>query len=142
MKIIEEHINKKQPEGLKPDGTPYNILIIDDSMFIVKQISQILASESYNIIDTATDGEEGVRKYKELYPKVDLVTLDITMPKKDGLQVLKEIIDFDKEAKVIIISAIGKQDFVKEALLLGAKNYIVKPLNREKVLERVKKVLI
>ena len=64
------------------------------------------------------------------------------MPKKDGIQVLKEIVDFDKEAKIIIISAIGKQDFVKEALLIGAKNYIVKPLNREKVLERVKKVLM
>ena len=72
---------------------------------------------------------------------MDLVTLDITMPKKDGLQVLREVIEFDKEAKIIMISAIGKQGFVKEALLLGAKNYIVKPLNREKVLERLKKVL-
>ncbi len=139
---IEEHINKKKAEGLKNDGTPYNILIVDDSMFIVKQLQQILSSESYNIIDTATDGEEGIRKYKELYPKIDLITLDITMPKKDGLQVLKEIIEFDKDAKIIIISAIGKQDYVKEALLLGAKNYIVKPLNREKVLERVRKVLM
>lgn len=139
---IEEHINKKKAEGLKNDGTPYNILIVDDSMFIVKQLQQILSSESYNIIDTATDGEEGIRKYKELYPKIDLITLDITMPKKDGIQVLKEIIEFDKDAKIIIISAIGKQDYVKEALLLGAKNYIVKPLNRDKVLERVKKVLM
>jgi two-component system chemotaxis response regulator CheY len=142
MRIIEEHINKKKADGVKPDGTPYNVLIVDDSMFIVKQLSQILSSESYKVIDTATDGEEGVRKYKELYPKVDLVTLDITMPKKDGLQVLKEVIEFDKDAKIIIISAIGKQDYVKEALLLGAKNYIVKPLNREKVLERLKKVLM
>lgn len=142
MRIIEEHINKKKADGVKADGTPYNILIVDDSMFIVKQLTQILSSEAYNIIDTGTDGEEGVRKYKELYPKVDLVTLDITMPKKDGLQVLKEIMEFDKDAKIVIISAIGKQDYVKEALLLGAKNYIVKPLNREKVLERVRKVLI
>ncbi|PKL11598.1 MAG: two-component system response regulator [Spirochaetae bacterium HGW-Spirochaetae-6] len=142
MKVIEEHINKKRPEGLKADNTSYNILIIDDSMFIVKQLAQILSSESYNVIDTASDGEEGVRKYKELFPKVDLVTLDITMPKKDGLQVLKEIIDFDKDARIVIISAIGKQDYVKEALLLGAKNYIVKPLNREKVLERIRKVLM
>ena len=111
---IEEHINKKKAEGLKNDGTPYNILIVDDSMFIVKQLQQILSSESYNIIDTATDGEEGIRKYKELYPKIDLITLDITMPKKDGLQVLKEIIEFDKDAKIIIISAIGKQDYVKK----------------------------
>lgn len=141
-RVIEEHINQKRPDGLKPDGTPYNILVVDDSMFIIKQLMQILGSEAYNVIDTATDGEEGIRKYKELYPKVDLVTLDITMPKKDGLQVLKELIEFDKDAKIIMISAIGKQGYVKEALLLGAKNYIVKPLNREKVLERVKKVLM
>jgi len=142
VKVIEEHINQKRAEGLKADGTPYNILIVDDSMFIVKQLQQIFSSEAYNVIDTAADGEEGIRKYKELYPKIDLVTLDITMPKKDGLQVLKEVIEFDKEAKIIMISAIGKQDYVKEALILGAKNYIVKPLNREKVLERVRKVLM
>jgi two-component system chemotaxis response regulator CheY len=130
------------PMGVKPNGESYNVLVVDDSMFIVKQLTQILASEKFNVIATGADGEEGVSKFKEFKQKIDLVTLDITMPKKDGLQALKEIIEFSPEAKVIMVSAIGKQEYVKEALLLGAKNYIVKPLNRTKVLERIKKVII
>jgi two-component system chemotaxis response regulator CheY len=83
----------------------------------------------------------GLERYKELYPNVDLVTMDITMPNMDGLTALQKIIDFDKNAKVIMISALGKQDLVKQALLAGAKNYIVKPLDRKKVLERIAHVL-
>lgn len=130
------------PMGLKANSEPYNVLVVDDSMFIVKQLTQILSSERFNVIATASDGEEGVAKYKDLRGKIDIVTLDITMPKKDGLQALKEIVEFDANAKIIMVSAIGKQEYVKEALLLGAKNYIVKPLNRNKVLERIKKVLM
>ncbi|ADK82022.1 response regulator [Sediminispirochaeta smaragdinae] len=130
-------INERKPDGLKPDGTPYRVLIVDDSMFVSKQISQILTSEGFEIAGTASDGEEGLEKYKELYPNIDLVTMDITMPKMDGVTSLEKIIEFDKEARVIMISALGKQDLVKKALMLGAKNYIVKPLDRAKVLERV-----
>ena len=83
------------------------------------------------------DGEEGVEKYKELYPNVDLVTMDITMPKMDGVTALEKIIEFDKDARIVMVSALGKQDLVKKSLLLGAKNYIVKPLDRKKVLERI-----
>ncbi len=78
-----------------------------------------------------------MEKYKELYPNVDLVTMDITMPKMDGVTALEKIIEFDKNARIVMISALGKQDLVKKSLLLGAKNYIVKPLDRPKVLERV-----
>jgi two-component system chemotaxis response regulator CheY len=130
-------LNNKTPDGLKPDGSPYRVLIIDDSMFVTKQIGQILTSEGFEIAATASDGEEGVEKYKELFPNVDLVTMDITMPKMDGVTALEQIIAFDKDAKVVMISALGKQDLVKSALIKGAKNYIVKPLDRGKVLERV-----
>ena len=78
-----------------------------------------------------------MEKYKEHYPNVDLVTMDITMPKMDGVTALEKIIEFDKNARVVMISALGKQDLVKKALMIGAKNYIVKPLDRKKVLERV-----
>jgi two-component system chemotaxis response regulator CheY len=130
-------INERAADGLKPDGTSYRVLIVDDSMFVAKQLSQILTSEGFEVLGTAGDGEEGVTKYKELYPKVDLVTMDITMPKMDGVTALEQIIAFDKDAKVIMVSALGKQDLVKKSLLMGAKNYIVKPLDRKKVLERI-----
>lgn len=131
------NINERKAEGLKPDGTPYRVLVVDDSMFVTKQISQILTSEGFDVVATANDGQEGLEKYKELYPNVDLVTMDITMPRMDGVTSLEKIIEFDKDARIIMISALGKQDLVKKSLLLGAKNYIVKPLDRNKVLERV-----
>lgn len=131
------NINERKADGMKPEGGAYKVLVVDDSMFVTKQISQILTSEGFEIVGTAKDGAEGLEKYKELFPSVDLVTMDITMPKMDGVTALEKIIEFDKNARVIMISALGKQDLVKKSLLLGAKNYIVKPLDRKKVLERV-----
>ena len=134
-------INERPPEGLKEDGSCYKILVVDDSMFVVKQLGQILTSEGYEIVATAVDGKVGVDKYKELCPHVDLVTMDITMPKMDGITALEQIMAFDKNAKVVMVSALGKEELVKKSLMLGAKSYIVKPLDRKKVLERIAKVL-
>ncbi len=134
-------INEKAPDGLKPDGSSYRVLIVDDSMFIAKQLGQILSSEGFEIAGTATDGVAGLEKYKELFPNVDLVTMDITMPVMDGVSALEKIIEFDKNAVVVMVSALGKEDVVKKSLLIGAKSYIVKPLDRKKVLERVVSVL-
>lgn len=134
-------INERPPEGLKSDGTAYKVLIVDDSMFVSKQLGQILASEGYDVVATAIDGVDGVEKYKELCPHVDLVTMDITMPKMDGITALEQIMAFDKNAKVVMVSALGKEELVKKSLMLGAKSYIVKPLDRKKVLERISKVL-
>ncbi len=130
-------INERKPDGMREDGEPYKVLVVDDSMFVTKQIGQILTSEGFDVVGTAGDGQEGLEKYKELYPNVDVVTMDITMPKMDGVTALEKILEFDKNAKVIMISALGKQDLVKKSLLIGAKNYIVKPLDRKKVLERI-----
>jgi two-component system chemotaxis response regulator CheY len=127
----------RQREGIRPDGSPYQVLIIDDSVFVTKQLSQILMSEGFEIIDVAYDGEEGVKKFEALKDKIDLVTMDVTMPKLDGLAALEKILSIDPKAQVVMISALGKQELVKESLLKGAKNYIVKPLDREKVLERI-----
>ncbi|ADN02355.1 response regulator [Spirochaeta thermophila] len=124
-------------EGRKPDGTPYKILIADDSIFVTKQLRQILSSAGFEVIGEANTGDEAVELYKSLHPGVDLVTLDITMPRMDGITALKKIMEFDADARVVIISALGRDDLVKTALLEGAKNFIVKPLNREKVLERI-----
>lgn len=131
------NINERQASGLDPSGKSYRVLVVDDSMFVTKQITQILTSEGFEVIGTAENGEEGVEKYKELHPNVDLVTMDITMPKMDGVTALEKIMEFDKDARVVMISALGKQDLVKQSLMIGAKNYIVKPLDRNKVLERI-----
>lgn len=130
-------INERAPEGTKADGTKFRVLVVDDSIFVAKQLGQILTSEGYEIVATAADGKEGVDKYKELCPNVDIVTMDITMPRMDGITALEQIMAFDKNAKVVMVSALGKEELVKKSLLLGAKNYIIKPLDRKKVLERI-----
>jgi len=127
-------INERPPEGLKSDGTAYRVLVVDDSMFVAKQLGQILTSEGYEVVATAVDGKDGVDKYKELCPNVDLVTMDITMPKMDGITALEQIMAFDKNARVVMVSALGKEELVKKSLMLGAKSYIIKPLDRKKVL--------
>ena len=139
MKTLNDFptINERPPEGLKGDGGSYRVMIVDDSMFVAKQLGQILTSEGYEVIATAVDGKEGVDKYKELAPNIDLVTMDITMPRMDGITALEQIMTFDKNAKVVMVSALGKEELVKKSLLLGAKNYIIKPLDRKKVLERI-----
>ena len=130
-------INERPPEGVKANGKAFRVMIVDDSMFVAKQLGQSLTSEGYEVVTTAADGKEGVDKYKELFPNIDLVTMDITMPKMDGLTALEQIMAFDKNAKVVMVSALGKEELVKKSLLLGAKNYIIKPLDRKKVLERI-----
>ncbi|MDR0708258.1 MAG: response regulator [Treponema sp.] len=134
-------VNEKEPEGLKEDGTSYRVLVVDDSMFIAKQLGQIFTSEGFEVAGTAADGAQGVERYKEMYPNIDLVTMDITMPIMDGVTALEKILEFDKNAVVIMVSALGKEDVVKKSLLMGAKSYIVKPLDRRKVLERVVSIL-
>lgn len=130
-------INQRKADGVGNDGNAYRVLVVDDSLFVTKQIGQILTSEGFEVVGTASNGQEGLDTYKELYPNVDLVTMDITMPKMDGVTALEKIMEFDKNARVIMISALGKQDLVKKSLMLGARNYIVKPLDRKKVLERI-----
>ncbi|NMC67837.1 MAG: response regulator, partial [Spirochaetales bacterium] len=94
-----------------------------------------------NVIDVASDGEEALAKFQQHINKIDLVTLDITMPKMDGLTVLENILKIKPDTNIIMISALGREDLVKKALTIGAKNYIVKPLNREKVLSRIKQTM-
>lgn len=124
-------------QGIKKDGTPYKVLLVDDSVFIRKQLAQILTSEGYEIAGQANDGVEGVELYKKLAPNVDMVTMDITMPNLDGISALEQILEFDQKAKVIMITALGKEELVRKSLMIGAKNYIVKPLDRNKVLDRI-----
>lgn len=115
------------------------VLVVDDSRFLNDHIKRILENAEYQVVGQAIDGEEAVRKYQELLP--DCVTLDIVMPKMDGIATLKQIKSLDPAAVVIMVSSAGTKEKVTEALLLGAKNFIVKPFKEEKVLEVVKTAL-
>ena len=115
------------------------ILIVDDTLFMRTLLKNILFSGGHTIVGEAGDGEEGVAKYKELKP--DLVTMDIVMPKLNGIEALKAIKEFDPAAKIVMCTAVGQEQMVKRAIKTGAKGYIIKPFQAPKVLEEVKNVL-
>lgn len=116
-----------------------NILICDDAAFMRMMIKDILTKNGYNIAGEAENGAKAVEKYAELKP--DLVLMDITMPEMDGIEALKKIKAADANASVIMCSAMGQQAMVIEAIQSGAKDFIVKPFQAERVLEAVKKVV-
>ncbi len=116
-----------------------NILICDDAAFMRMMIKDILTKNGYNIAGEAENGAKAVEKYNETKP--DLVLMDITMPEMDGIQALKKIKAGDPNASVIMCSAMGQQAMVIEAIQSGAKDFIVKPFQAERVLEAVKKVV-
>lgn len=115
------------------------ILIVDDAAFMRMMIKDILTKNGYEIVGEAQDGREAVEKYKELEP--DLVTMDITMPEMDGITALKEIKQINPDAVVIMCSAMGQQAMVIDAIQAGAKDFIVKPFQADRVLEAIQKAL-
>jgi len=116
-----------------------NILICDDAAFMRMMIKDILTKNGYNVAGEAENGAKAVEKYNELKP--DLVLMDITMPEMDGIQALKNIKAADSNATVIMCSAMGQQAMVIESIQAGAKDFIVKPFQADRVLEAVKKVV-
>jgi len=115
------------------------ILVVDDAAFMRMMIKDILTKNGYEVAGEAENGAVAVTKYAEVKP--DLVLMDITMPEKDGIQALKEIKANDGGAKVIMCSAMGQQAMVIEAIQSGAKDFIVKPFQADRVIEAVKKVV-
>lgn len=116
-----------------------NILICDDAAFMRMMIKDILTKNGYNVAGEADNGAKAVEKYNELKP--DLVLMDITMPEMDGIQALKKIKENSPGAVVIMCSAMGQQAMVIESIQAGAKDFIVKPFQADRVLEAVKKVI-
>ena len=116
-----------------------NVLICDDAAFMRMMIKDILGKNGYNVVGEAENGLKAVEKYAELSP--DLVLMDITMPEMDGIAALKKIKSNDPNAVVIMCSAMGQQAMVIESIQAGAKDFIVKPFQAERVIEAVKKVI-
>ncbi len=115
------------------------VLIVDDAAFMRMMIKDILTKNGYEVVGEANDGAQAIEKFKELSP--DLVTMDITMPEMDGIAALKEIKKIDSNAKVIMCSAMGQQAMVIDAIQAGAKDFIVKPFQADRVLEAIKKTM-
>ncbi|RFU61537.1 response regulator [Peribacillus glennii] len=117
----------------------HKILIVDDAAFMRMMIKDILSKNGFEVVGEAADGAQAVEKYKETQP--DLVTMDITMPEMDGIAALKEIKKINPNAKVIMCSAMGQQAMVIDAIQAGARDFIVKPFQADRVLEAINKTL-
>jgi two-component system chemotaxis response regulator CheY len=115
------------------------ILIVDDAAFMRMMIRDILSKNGFEVCGEAHDGAQAIEKFKELKP--DLITMDITMPEMDGIQALKEIKKLDPNVKIIMCSAMGQQAMVIDAIQAGAKDFIVKPFQADRVVEAIKKTL-
>ncbi|MGL5434179.1 MAG: response regulator [Lachnospiraceae bacterium] len=120
------------------------ILIVDDGPFIRQLIKDVVTNASgreYEIVGEAENGQEALEKYRQLKP--DLMTLDITMPVMDGLEALRRIMEYDVEARVVMVSAIGQEAIIKEAIKRGARSFVLKPFTADvlcKVLENAIKI--
>ncbi|MEW9702932.1 response regulator [Paenibacillus sp. SI8] len=116
------------------------VLVVDDAVFMRAMIKDIILSMGHEIAGEASNGHEAVRLYALVHP--DLVTMDITMPDMDGVTAVREIRKIDSKAKIIMCSALGQKAMVLEAITSGAKDFIVKPIQKERVMEAIDKVLL
>lgn len=113
------------------------VLITDDTAFMRMTLKKVVEKNGFEVIGEAGDGQESIDKYKELQP--DLVTMDITMPNVNGITAIKEILKHDANARIIVCSAMGQKPMVMEALGAGAKDFVVKPFDPERVIEALNK---
>jgi two-component system chemotaxis response regulator CheY len=114
------------------------VLIVDDAMFMRNMLKEIFSKAGHEVVGEAADGVEAVEKYRELKP--DLVTMDIVMPLRSGIEALHEIVGEHPDARVIMCSALGQESLVLEAVQSGARDFVVKPFKEERVLEVVRRV--
>lgn len=115
------------------------VLIVDDAIFMRTVLKKMLTEESFEICGEANNGKEAIKKAKELEP--DVITLDITMPEMDGVTALPQILEASPSSKVIMCSAMGQQPMVIEAIKNGAKDFIVKPFQKTRVIQAIENVL-
>jgi two-component system, chemotaxis family, chemotaxis protein CheY len=115
------------------------VLVVDDAAFMRKLVSDVLTKGGHEVVGEAGNGVEAITRFQELKPEV--MTLDITMPEKDGLSALKDIMELEPSARVVMCSALGQESKVLESIKLGAKDFVVKPFQPDRVLEAVAKAL-
>ena len=115
------------------------ILIVDDSAFMRMALRDILTTNDYEVVGEAENGQQAMVKFKEWLP--DLVTMDVVMAGETGLEVLRQIMDLDRNAKVLMVTAVSKQSMVVDALQAGAKGFLIKPFELNAVLAEIKRIL-
>ena len=115
------------------------VLIVDDAAFMRLSMKMMMEKNGYEVVGEAENGAEAIIKYNELKP--DIVTMDITMPIMDGLQALSQIMRLDSKAKVIMITAMGQETMVKEAVISGAKGFIIKPFKEIDVIQTINQIV-
>lgn len=118
--------------------TMTKVLIVDDASFMRISIRSMLEKDGFEVVGEAADGLEAISKYKILQP--DVVTMDITMPNMTGIEAVKGILEFDAKAKILMVSALGQEKFVRQSILAGAKSFIVKPFKSEELLDAITKI--
>jgi two-component system chemotaxis response regulator CheY len=115
------------------------VLVVDDAAFMRKMLADVLGKAGHEVVGEGANGNEAVERFQELRP--DIITLDITMPEKDGLAALKEILSLDASARIVMCSALGQESKVLEAIKSGAKDFVVKPFQPDRVVDAVGKAL-
>jgi len=119
--------------------TAKKILIVDDAQFMRNILKKIFTAGGYEVVAEAENADDGVKAYQKTKP--DMVTMDICMPNKSGIEAIKDITKQDVNAKILVCSALGQELLVMEAIQAGAKDFIVKPFKKEKILDTIQKVL-
>lgn len=114
----------------RSDGNKYQFMIVDDSEFMINNLKRIITSFGGEILAQAEDGQIAIDNYKALELKPDLITMDITMPNKNGIEAIKEIRAENGNQLIVCVSALGQKDMVQQAIVAGAKHFVVKPFKR------------
>jgi len=136
------NLNPKRPDGVRPSGKPYKVMVVEDKEFQRKQIVQILESEGYAVVASAANGKEAIQLYDKFSRDLDIITTDLDMPVLDGYALLYELMQKKPRARIVFISDDTTKTILADLLSMGAADFVLKPIQRGVILERIKQVLI
>lgn len=132
-----DNIYKKAPPGIGPGGTPYRVIVVDDSRTARQMLKQILMSVKFDVIDEFDNGGAAVEKLKNRDPRVDFLFVDYEMPVMDGLEVVKQLRGRLEKCRIIMVTSIGEREKIQQLIQLGINGYIKKPYDRDTVIKKL-----